>query len=167
MRKLCDPVMYACRCVLPVADLLRYFGPLDSLIWILYRCITSRHVLKTDFRMTVMRCDATRHGPMPEKTSSPCAALGAYKPASSPGITVVQLSFDSVALAVLPARPPALLPSIAVESTLAQLDIDRVMRLAHPSSELSPVADSRLMALLHPVLEVACAHPARIHLSKQ
>lgn len=41
------------------------------------------------------------------------------------------------------------------------------MRLAHPLAELVPVADSRLVAVLHPRPEIVGAYPARVHLAEE
>lgn len=68
---------------------------------------------------------------------------------------------------ILPARPPSLLPLVAVKAALAQLLVDRIMRLAHPPAELVSVAHARLVAVLHPRPEIVRAYPAGVHLAKE
>lgn len=62
-----------------------------------------------------------------------------------------------------PPGPPPLLPPTTIELSLAQLDIHRIMRLAHPAAKLLTVADPRRIPIfLHPGPEVVGADPARI-----
>lgn len=68
---------------------------------------------------------------------------------------------------ILPTSAPSFLPFIAIETALAQLDINRIMRLAHPLAKLIPIADPRLIAVLHPRSKIVGAHPTRVHLAKQ
>ena len=75
--------------------------------------------------------------------------------------------YFSITSPIFPARPPPLFPLIAIETALAQLDINRIMRLAHPLAKLVSAADPRLVAVFHPRPEIVGAHPARVHLSEQ
>lgn len=68
---------------------------------------------------------------------------------------------------ILPTSAPSFLPFITIETALAQLDINRIMRLTHPLAKLIPVADPRLIAILHPRPEIVGAHPARVHFAEQ
>lgn len=70
--------------------------------------------------------------------------------------------FDlEIAPAILPPSPPSFFPPLAVKCLLAQLLIDCIVRFTHPLAELAAIADPRRV-LLHPLLEIFCAHPARI-----
>lgn len=73
----------------------------------------------------------------------------------------------SITPSILPARPPPLFPLIAIETALTQLDINRIMRLAHPLAKLVSAADPRVIAVFHPRPEIVRAHPTRVHLSEQ
>lgn len=67
---------------------------------------------------------------------------------------------------ILPPGPPPLLPPRAIKRLLAQLRIDRIMRLAHPRPEFRARTDSgRILA--HPILEVFGADPAWVQLAKR
>ena len=67
---------------------------------------------------------------------------------------------------ILPPRPPPLLPLPTIKLLLPQLDINRIMRLAHPLPKLAATANARCIDL-HPVLEVLGAHPARVQLAER
>lgn len=67
---------------------------------------------------------------------------------------------------VLPPRPPPLLPLPTIKLLLPQLDINRIMCLAHPLPKLAATANARCIDL-HPVLEVLGAHPARVQLAER
>lgn len=71
-------------------------------------------------------------------------------------------SSKSITSSVLPARPPPLLPLVAVKHFLPKFHVDRVVSLAHPPSKLVSVADFWLVAILHPRSEVVCAYPTRV-----
>lgn len=72
-------------------------------------------------------------------------------------------TYHSIATTILPSRPPPLLPFVTIKALLAQLHIDRIMRLTHPPPKLVSIADPRLIALFHPYPEIVCAYPARVH----
>ena len=82
-------------------------------------------------------------------------------------IAKASLVHRSIAAPVLPACPPPLLPPSTIKALLAQLHINRIMRLAHPPSELVSIAHPRLIALLHPFSEIIGADPAWVHLAEQ
>lgn len=68
--------------------------------------------------------------------------------------------------AVLPARPPSLLPSGTVKHRLAQLPVDLVVRLAEPVAELISACSPDLLPF-DVLLEVLSADPAGVELGKQ
>lgn len=74
---------------------------------------------------------------------------------------------SSITAPIFPSRPPPLFPSIAVELVLPKLDVDRIMRFAHPPTKLFSVAYSRLIAFFHPRSEVIGTYPTRIHLAEE
>ena len=74
---------------------------------------------------------------------------------------------SSITTSIPPPSPPPLLPLTTIKTPFSQLDIDSIMRLAHPPPELVPITDLRLIALLHPRLEIVRANPARIQLTEQ
>jgi hypothetical protein len=67
---------------------------------------------------------------------------------------------------ILPPRPPPLLPLPTIKLLLPQLNINRIMRLAHPLPKLAATAHARCIDL-HPLLEVLGAHPARVQLAER
>jgi hypothetical protein len=68
---------------------------------------------------------------------------------------------------VLPPSPPSFFPFVTVKAALAQLLIDRIVRLTHPPPKVIPIAHSRLIAIFHPRPEIVGTRPARIHFAEQ
>lgn len=80
-----------------------------------------------------------------------------YKP-----LTALRLG---VASAIFPPGPPPFFPLVAIKLLFAELDVNRVVSLAHPPSELFSTANPwRIAVLLHPCLEILPAIPARVEL---
>lgn len=73
----------------------------------------------------------------------------------------------SAASTVPPTCTPPLFPSVAIEDILPKLDVDSIVRVAHPAPKLVPVADLGLVVVPHPCSKVICADPARVHLPKK
>lgn len=73
----------------------------------------------------------------------------------------------SIAPAILPTSSPSLFPFIAIKAVLAQLHIDCVMCLTHPSPKLLTIADSWAIAILHPSPKVIRTYPAWVHLAEE
>lgn len=73
---------------------------------------------------------------------------------------------NSVASAILPPRPPALIPTRAVKLGLPQLPVDVVVSAAQPLRKLVPAVHLRPLPR-HVALEILGAHPARVQLGEE